>query len=144
MSTPSRAGVGHRDMQHATRLTQAMRMLQRSRDETAQRVVQTSGTSGSAYRIKWVTSASSDWTLFLSVGTDQTENTTSTVKEVCLLVRYLALNALFLRASVRARMCLPSRWLAMGIHMTILKWKYICEPWLKFFVVFLFLLSITG
>jgi hypothetical protein len=43
-------------MQHATRLTQPRRMLQRSRDKTAQRAVQTSGTSGSAYRKKWVTS----------------------------------------------------------------------------------------
>jgi hypothetical protein len=54
MSTPSRAGSS---MQHATRLTQPRRMLQRSKDKTARRVVQTSGTSGSAYRKKWVNSA---------------------------------------------------------------------------------------
>jgi hypothetical protein len=47
---PSTAGAGQRSMQHATWLTEPRRMLQRSRDETAQRVVQTSGTSGSAYR----------------------------------------------------------------------------------------------
>jgi hypothetical protein len=45
-------GQGKRSMQHATRLTQPRRMLQRSRDKTAQRVVQTSDTSGSAYRKK--------------------------------------------------------------------------------------------
>jgi hypothetical protein len=47
VSTPSRAGAG---MQHAARLSQPRRLLQRSRNETAQKVVQTSGTSGSAYR----------------------------------------------------------------------------------------------
>jgi hypothetical protein len=36
-------------MQHST---QPRRMLQRSRDETARRIVQTSGTSGSAYKKK--------------------------------------------------------------------------------------------
>jgi hypothetical protein len=50
MSTPSRARAGQSGMQHATRLTQPRRMLQRSRDKTSQRVVRTSGTSGSAYR----------------------------------------------------------------------------------------------
>jgi hypothetical protein len=53
MSTPSRAGSS---MQHTIRLTLPRRMLQRSRDKTAQMVVQTSGTSGSAYRKKWVIS----------------------------------------------------------------------------------------
>jgi hypothetical protein len=43
MFTPS-------SMQNAIRLIQPRRMLQRWRHETAQRIVQTSGTSGSAYR----------------------------------------------------------------------------------------------
>jgi hypothetical protein len=36
-------------MQHAIGLTQRRRILQRSRHKTAQRIVQTSGTRGSAY-----------------------------------------------------------------------------------------------
>jgi hypothetical protein len=42
------------------------------------------------------------------------ENTTSVVKEACLLIRCLEMDVLFLRALARAGMCLPSRCLAMG------------------------------
>jgi hypothetical protein len=54
MFTPSRAGSS---VQHSTRLTEPRRMLKRSRYKTAQEVVQTSGTNGSAYRKKSVISA---------------------------------------------------------------------------------------
>jgi hypothetical protein len=43
----------------------------------------------------------------------------SVVKNACSLVRYLAMDVLLLTAYA-ARMCLPSRWLAMGICVTIL------------------------
>jgi hypothetical protein len=43
----------------------------------------------------------------------------SIVKEECLPVRYLAMDVLLSRARVLAGMCLPSRCLAMGVHVTI-------------------------
>jgi hypothetical protein len=43
----------------------------------------------------------------------------STVEEACWLVRYLAIDGLLLSAFV-AGICLPTRCLAMGIHVTIL------------------------
>jgi hypothetical protein len=46
------------------------------------------------------------------------ENTASIFKEACLLIRCLAMDVLFLRALARAGMCLPSRRLAMGMHVT--------------------------
>jgi hypothetical protein len=42
----------------------------------------------------------------------------SVVKNACLLVRYLAIDILLLNACV-AGMCLPTRCLAMGIHVTL-------------------------
>jgi hypothetical protein len=50
---------------------------------------------------------------------DYVENTASIVKEACLLIRCLAMDFLF-RAMALAGMCLPSRCLAMGIHVTTL------------------------
>jgi hypothetical protein len=49
---------------------------------------------------------------------DPTKNTACIVKEECLLVRYLAMDVLLPRARV-AEMCLPSRCLAVGIHVTV-------------------------
>jgi hypothetical protein len=49
---------------------------------------------------------------------NHTENTASVVKEVCLLVRFLAMDVLMLHAYA-LRECLQSRCLAMGIHITI-------------------------
>jgi hypothetical protein len=43
---------------------------------------------------------------------DHAENTTFIVKEACLLIRYLAIDALLLRALAQAGMCLPSSCLA--------------------------------
>jgi hypothetical protein len=43
----------------------------------------------------------------------------STVKNACLLAPYLAIDVLLLSACV-ARVCLPTRCIAMGIHVTIL------------------------
>jgi hypothetical protein len=45
----------------------------------------------------------------------------SLVKIACLLVRYLAIDVLFFHAFASAGICLASRWLAMGIHVTILR-----------------------
>jgi hypothetical protein len=47
-----------------------------------------------------------------------TQKTASIVKEVCLLIRCLAVDVL-LRALATAGMCLPSRCLAMGLHVTV-------------------------
>jgi hypothetical protein len=47
------------------------------------------------------------------------QKTASVVKKACLMIRCLAMDVLFLRALARAGMCLPSRCLAMGIHVTI-------------------------
>jgi hypothetical protein len=43
----------------------------------------------------------------------------SVVNNACLLVRYLAIDVLLLLSAFVARMCLPTRRLAMGIHVTI-------------------------
>jgi hypothetical protein len=51
--------------------------------------------------------------------TDHAENTASIVKEACLLIPCLAVNVL-LRALAPAGLCLPSRFLAMGVYVTIL------------------------
>jgi hypothetical protein len=45
--------------------------------------------------------------------------TSSIVKEVCLLIRCLAIDALLLSEFASAGMCLPSRCLAMGIHVIV-------------------------
>jgi hypothetical protein len=44
------------------------------------------------------------------------ETPSSIVKEACLLVRYLAVDVLIFRAFPSAGMCLPSRCLAMDMH----------------------------
>jgi hypothetical protein len=51
---------------------------------------------------------------------DHAENTASIVKEACLMIRYLATDAILLRALALAGMCLPSRCLAVGECVTIL------------------------
>jgi hypothetical protein len=51
---------------------------------------------------------------------DHAENTASIVKEDCLLIRYLAMDVLLLRAFASARICLPSRCLAIGLYVSIL------------------------
>jgi hypothetical protein len=50
---------------------------------------------------------------------DITQKTASIVKEACLLIRCLAVDVLMLRTFASAGMCLPSRCLEMGIHVTI-------------------------
>jgi hypothetical protein len=52
--------------------------------------------------------------------TNQAEITASIVSEACLLFRCLAINVVLLRPLAPAGMCLPSRCLTMGIHVTIL------------------------
>jgi hypothetical protein len=52
----------------------------------------------------------------LSTCTAYAENTASIIKEVCLLIRCLAIGVLLLRAFACAGICLPSCCLAMGIH----------------------------
>jgi hypothetical protein len=49
----------------------------------------------------------------------QAENTASIVKEASLLPRCLAVDVLLLQAFASGGMCLPSRCLAMGIHVTL-------------------------
>jgi hypothetical protein len=63
--------------------------------------------------------------------TDHTENTASIVKNACLLIRYLAVDILMLRAFTSAGMYLPSRCLAMGIHVIILIRLITRYPWDK-------------
>jgi hypothetical protein len=48
-----------------------------------------------------------------------TENTASIVKKACLLSNCLAIDVLLLRALACAGICLPSRFLAMGIRVII-------------------------
>jgi hypothetical protein len=55
------------------------------------------------------------WPLY----TDHAENTAFIVKEGCLPICCLAVAVLLLRVLTPAGMCLPSRYLAMGIHVTI-------------------------
>jgi hypothetical protein len=50
---------------------------------------------------------------------DLTENTASNVKEVCVLIRCVAVYVLLLSEFAFAGMCLPSRCLAVDIHVTI-------------------------
>jgi hypothetical protein len=54
-----------------------------------------------------------------------TENTAPIVKEVCLLIRCLAIDVLLFSEFACAGMCLPSRCLAMGIHVTLYIYIYI-------------------
>jgi hypothetical protein len=65
---------------------------------------------------------------------DHAENTASLVKEVFLLVRCLPLDVLLLRMFAPAGMCLPSRCLAVGIHVTIL--------WEKLYFVLFYIMLI--
>jgi hypothetical protein len=51
--------------------------------------------------------------------TDHAENTTSILKEACLLIRYLAIDVLLLSSLAPKGMCLPSRCLAMGLQVII-------------------------
>jgi hypothetical protein len=55
----------------------------------------------------------------LPLCTAHTENTASVVKKACLLIRCVTIDVLLLHALAPAGMCLPSRCLAMGIHVTI-------------------------
>jgi hypothetical protein len=48
-----------------------------------------------------------------------TQKTQSVVKEACLLIRYVAVDVLLLCAFASAAVYLPSRCLAMGIHVTL-------------------------
>jgi hypothetical protein len=61
---------------------------------------------------------------FITNCTDPAENTASIIKEACLLIRCLTMDALFLRALARAGMCLPRCCLAMGIYVTILTCRH--------------------
>jgi hypothetical protein len=54
--------------------------------------------------------------------TDTKEKRSSIVQNACLLVRYLAMDVLFFRAFTSAEICLPTRCLAMGIHVIV------CSP----------------
>jgi hypothetical protein len=56
------------------------------------------------------------------LGTNHVEHTASIVREACLVVRCLGMDFLLLRALARAVMCLSSRCLAVGIHITT--WNY--------------------
>jgi hypothetical protein len=56
---------------------------------------------------------------------DQEENTASIFKEACLLVRCLAMGVLLLRVLAPARMCLPSRCLAIGLYVTLCIYQFI-------------------
>jgi hypothetical protein len=58
-------------------------------------------------------------TSLLPLCTDHAENTASIVKEVCLLIRCLAMNVLLFRAFASAEMYLPSRCLAVGMHVIL-------------------------
>jgi hypothetical protein len=51
---------------------------------------------------------------------DHAENTAYIVKEACLLICYLAMDVLLLRALAPVGMCLRSRCLAMGLYVTVL------------------------
>jgi hypothetical protein len=53
--------------------------------------------------------------------TDHAGNKVSIVEEARLLIRFLAMDVLLLGAFTYAGMCLPSRYLAMGVHVTISK-----------------------
>jgi hypothetical protein len=59
------------------------------------------------------------WTLFDNAFARTTQKTASIFKEACWLSRCLARDVLLLRSYACAGMCLPSRCLAMGIHVTI-------------------------
>jgi hypothetical protein len=73
-------------------------------------------------RVSWVSrrQPARIWAREQRSWTEEPKSTASIVKEACLLIRCLAMNILFLLAWDRVGMCLPSRYLAMGIHVTIL------------------------
>jgi hypothetical protein len=57
--------------------------------------------------------------LLYHLGTDHTENTARNVDEACLPRRCLAIDVLLFHAFASAGMCLASRCVAMGMHVTI-------------------------
>jgi hypothetical protein len=67
-------------------------------------------------------------TTLQKICTDHAENVAYIVKEACLLIRFLAMDVL-LRALAPAGMCLPSRYLAMGLYVTlfVVRSSWICN-----------------
>jgi hypothetical protein len=60
------------------------------------------------------------WPFITSRHGPRRKHSLSIVEKVCLLIRCLVMDVLLLRAYTSARLCLPSRCLAMGVCITVL------------------------
>jgi hypothetical protein len=81
----------------------------------------TSRSSTIHFRVIFCTSLSCRTLLYNHYLRTRIKHSIFIVEKVCLLSCCLAVDVLLLRAYAHAGMCLPSRCLAMGVHVTILK-----------------------